>query len=291
MKNIIYDIGGTTVKWAIVDSNLNIGDRGSFKTFTTTYEENPNRVRNDLYKRIIDHINEMKKYHELYKVGISSACIVDVGTGEVHGENSIFKGYTEINVYDEIWSGTGLKCIAMNDGNSAVLAEYAIGASKGIESSVLIVLGTGIGAGVISEGKILKGHNYWAGEVGFMMINGEYWEDLASTVNFTKKVSEKIGKEVNGYYVFQNLDNKIIYKEYKDWIKNIAIGVANIFHVYGPEIILLGGGVSAEEKFDIKDIMEEIKKIVSEKIYESINIQKAKLGNDANILGVASLIK
>lgn len=290
MKNIVFDIGGSSVKWAILDKDLNILERGSLPTFTTELSDNPDRVKSDLYKRLSDFVNEWKEKEEINKIGISSACIIDMETGHVHGENRVFQGYMGFNIYEYMKEHTGLDCVAMNDGNSAVMGEYANGVAKGTDSAVLIVIGTGIGAGVMNEGKILKGHNYWAGEVGFMWVNGSYWEDIASTINFTRSVSKRLDKEVDGHYIFENFDNEVIQEEYKKWIEVLAIGIKNIFHVYGPEVIILGGGVSAEEKFAIEDIMEALKPMVAPEVFDAINIKKAKLGNDANIYGVASLL-
>lgn len=290
MKLLVYDIGGSSVKWATLNTDLEILDRGSIPTFTTTLEENSQRVENDLYKRIIEHINIMNKENEILKVGISSACVINMETGEVVGDNKVFTGYKGLNIYNIIKEGTGLDCVAMNDGNSAVMGEHVSGVLKGVDSAVLLVIGTGIGAGVLNDGKILKGYNYWAGEVGFMWVNGEYWEDIASTINFTKSISKKIGKEVDGRYIFANLDNECIKSEYLKWIDILAIGIKNVFHAYGPETIVLGGGVSAEVNFNVEDILNAIKPMVAQDVFENLKIAKASLGNDANIIGVASLL-
>lgn len=288
MKILVYDIGGSAVKWATLDNKLNILMRGSFKTFFSTYKENPNRVKEELYGQIIQHINDMKEKESIYMVGISSACVINTNSGLVIGENRVFRGYKGLNIYQIIKEGTGLDCLAMNDGNSGVLGEHVKGSLKNIDSAVMLVIGTGIGAGILHKGEIYGGHNYWAGEIGFIWVEDGYWEDKASTVNMIRAVSNKLGKNVSGHYVFSHLDNPIIKEQYDIWIRRIAIGVKAVFHVLGPEVILIGGGISIQEKFKIEDIKEAIKPMVAPEVFEEIKLKKASLGNDANIYGVAS---
>ncbi len=286
MKLLVYDIGGTFVKWALLNKELKILERGSFETFLDDSEE---KCVN-LYKRIVDHINELKKGNEIYKVGISSACVINTSTGIVIGSNPVFKGYVGLDIYKTIKEGTGLECVAMNDGNSGALGEYVMGSGKNLQSMVMVVLGTGVGSGIIYNGKPFDGFNFWAGEVGSYKVNGKTWEDWASASALCRFVSSEVGHEVDGIWVFDNIENPIVKKVYEKWLDDLAIGIANIFHTIGPEAILIGGGISANETFKIDDIKNSLSKIVNSEVLNAIRIEKASLGNDANIYGVASLL-
>ncbi len=288
MKNIlVYDIGGTSIKWAITTQELEIIERGSIPTFLDDTEEKSK----NMIKRVVEHINEIKAIHEVSKVGVSTACVINMDTGEVIGDNPVFKGYVGVNIVKEIKEGTGLDSVAMNDGNSGVLGEYVKGPLKEVGTAVMVVLGTGIGSGILHEGKVFGGHNYWAGEVGTILVGDEPWEDKASVAKLCKRLSDKLGFEVDGKYIYANLDNEIVAKEYDDWLVLIAKGIKAIFHMFGPEYILIGGGVSANDTFKMEDIMTKLKPIVNEYVYNAIKLRKASLGNDANIYGVASLCR
>ncbi len=286
MKLLVYDIGGTFVKWAILTKELEIEERGSFVTF----EDDTDEKCKNLYKRIVKHINELKERVTIAKVGVSSACVIDSKTGLVVGGNPVFKGYVGINIYETIKEGTGLDCVAMNDGNSGALGEYVKGSITDVHSAVMIVLGTGVGSGIIYNGKVFDGFKYWAGEVGSFNVKDKTWEDWASVSALCRFATKAIGKEVDGRWIFDNLEDEVVAKIYKEWLDNLAIGITNIFHAIGPEVILIGGGISSNEKLLIEDIMQAIKPLVNNEVYNAIQLRKASLGNDANIYGVASLL-
>lgn len=284
MKALIFDIGGTYTKWAIIDDKYKIIVKDKFITFD---DDSDDKIEK-LYLKITNFIKKCK--YEFNFIGISSAGVINTKTGEVLSDNKTFKFYKGFNIYDFMKKNTGYDVLAINDGNSGALGEMKMGSLKGVKNAIMVVIGTGIGGGIISNSKVYSGDSYWGGEIGFSIVEGEMWEEIASTRALVNNVSNDLGKKVDGKYIFSNLDNPLINKHYKNFIKYIAIGFVNLFTILGPEIISIGGGISNNEKFNIDEIKQEMKKYVAPVIYDKIKICKSTLGNDANLIGIASLL-
>ncbi len=284
MNILTFDIGGTHTKWGLVNDQYEILEKGLFDTFLDDSDE---KIIN-LYNRISNFIKEFKL--EFDNIAISSAGVIDTETGLVLNDNPTFKNYAGFNIYEYMKKNTGYDVIAINDGNAGALGEMVKGSLQGVKNAVMIVIGTGIGGGIISESKIHSGDSYWAGEIGFSIVNGQQWEEIASTRALVNNVNNELNTSHDGKYIFSNLDNPVIKKHYDNFIKYIAIGIANLFTILGPEKITIGGGISSNESFDVNQIKDAIKPYVVERIFNKINISKATLGNDANLIGAASLL-
>lgn len=286
MKDIlIFDIGGTFVKWALMDESYNIKERGEFVTF----EEDNDTKTEALYDNLCRMINEYKD--NIVGVGISSACVYDEITGKFMSQNSTFNRYYGFAARDYIKDRTGFDPVIMNDANSGTLGEVKFGSLQGTEEAVMIVIGTGIGGGIVSKGKPFTGNKGNAGEVGFMIIEGQHWEEVCSARVLAKDISEELGKEVDGRWIFSNLENEVVKKHYKIFNKRLATGLVNIWNTTGPEKICIGGGIVQNENFDLQLIYDEIKPLVYPPVFDVFKLEKAKLGNDANLLGVASILR
>lgn len=284
-KKLVFDIGGTFVKWAFVDNEYNLDKQEEFQTF----ESNSSDKIELLYEKICSIINEHK--NNITGVGISTACVIDYESGEVLSENSTFKGYLGFKIKEFIKERTGVDVVTINDGNSGALGEMMLGSLKGVNNAAMLVIGTGIGAGLISDGKPLLGHKGFAGEVGFQIVEGEIWEEICSTRKLVENVSQGLGKPLPGQFIFNNLDKEDIRPHYDQWLRRLAIGIVNIFNILGPEVIVIGGGISQNENFSMEELKEATKPFASDYIYNMINLKKATLGNDANLIGIASLVK
>ncbi len=282
-KKLVFDVGGTFVKWAFVDDEYNLDKQEEFKTFIS---QGPEKIT-ELYDRISEIINNHKE--EISGVGISTACVVDYESGTILSENSTFKGYLGFNVKEYIREKTGIEPKVINDGNSGALGEMMLGSLKGVKNAVMLVIGTGIGSGLISEGKPLLGHKGFAGEVGFQIVEGELWEEICSTRKLVENISQGLGKPLPGQFIFNNLDKEDIRPHYDEWLRRLAIGIVNIFNVLGPEVIVIGGGISKNENFSMDELKQATRPFAADYIYEKINLKKATLGNDANLIGIASL--
>ena len=184
----------------------------------------------------------------------------------------------------------------MNDANSAAVAEHWIGAAKGCKNVIVITIGTGIGGGVIVDSRILEGKLGIAGELGHFSIdrngipctcgNRGCYERYASTTALLEMVKEKSGP-LNGREVFQKLKegDAVIQGIVDLWISNIADGLVSLTHIFNPEKILLGGGVSAQKELFIDKVRTKVLERVMPRFADGLIIDAAALSNDAGIIG------
>ena len=184
-----------------------------------------------------------------------------------------------------------------NDANCAALAEYYAGAGKGSKRFVTITLGTGVGAGILHNGQIYHGANGMAGEVGHMSIvyHGEpcpcgrrgCWERYAATTALVRAAKEKNPAWTDGRAIFAAAEagNPEVLALLDAWTDEIAQGLAGMVHIFNPQLILIGGGVSAQQKLLIEPIAEKVKASVMPAFAEGLEIRAAQLHNDAGMVG------
>ncbi len=282
---MVFDIGGTFTKWAFLDENFSHVERGEFVSFDNDEDDKIEQ----LYIKICNFINKHK--NRIVGIGISAACIVDVETGTFLSENTTFRGYTGFRAKDFIKNRTGFDPIIINDANSGALGEVEFGALKGTKNAVMIVIGTGVGAGIVIDGKPYNGNAGGAGEVGFLIIEKQRFEEICSARALTNAISNELGKGVDGRWVFNNKDNSIVKKHYHQFLDRLAQGIASIWNVLSPEKIIISGGITQEESFDLEELKEHIKEYTLESTFNRMELGKAILGNGANLMGVATLVK
>jgi glucokinase len=184
-----------------------------------------------------------------------------------------------------------------NDANCAALAEYYAGAGKGSKRFVTITLGTGVGAGILHNGQIYHGANGMAGEVGHMSIvyHGEpcpcgrrgCWERYAATTALVRAAQEENPAWKDGRAIFAAAEagNETVLALLDAWTDEIAQGLAGMVHIFNPQLILIGGGVSAQQKLLIEPIAEKVKASVMPAFAEGLEIRAAQLHNDAGMVG------
>ena len=165
---ICIDIGGTSIKYGVLDGTGEIFINGSITTKVTQTE---NFILLDL-KKLIKDILEQYVTYDIKGICVSSAGVVNPEKGEIVYSGPTIPGYTGTKIKEEIEKEFGIRCEVENDVNCAGLGEYWKGAGKGSKSMVCMTIGTGIGGSVILDGKLLNGIGYTAGEIGYMDVNG-----------------------------------------------------------------------------------------------------------------------
>lgn len=258
----------------------------------------------NILKLIILEINSIisqnnLKLEEIEKIGIACPGIVEKGV--IRRANNLKIEKTEIqDKLKKVFKNINIQ--VRNDAKCAALAEKEYGTLHGYNDSIMLTIGTGIGGAVFYNGSLLEGKKSSAFELGHMIINknGEKcscnskgcFEAYASIGNLRKKVRKelKIEKEITGIELVKLLKNedknKTIDIILKDYINNLAIGIANLINIFEPEIIALGGSIVYYEDIilqELKDILEK-----EEYIFNKNNIPKivmARLNNDAGMIG------
>ena len=273
----------------------------------------------DLEKALADLCRTVAKenkvdFTDVKYVGIGTPGSVNFTTGFV-GFNTNF-GYYDWNLGPDLEAMLGCKVYVENDANAAAYGEYIAGGAKGYKDAVVITLGTGIGSGIILGGKILRGFNFAAGEMGHNVIVKDgiqctcgrkgCWERYASASALTRetKVAMQAHKETIMWKMTPDLDHvnaklsfdaaakgDAVAKSVVDsWIEYVGVGIANVINTFEPEIICIGGGVSNQGETLLAPVRayaeNETKNITTGRFPK---IVACTLHNDAGVIGAAAL--
>ncbi|MFC7391622.1 ROK family glucokinase [Scopulibacillus cellulosilyticus] len=315
MKKLIgIDLGGTTTKFAILTEEGVIQQKWSIKT--DIQNEGKNIVPN-----IIASINHRLKLNELSAndflgIGMGSPGTVDRQTGTVIGAYNL-NWRTLQPVKELIEYGTGIPFYIENDANVAALGERWKGAGEGGKDVVFMTLGTGVGGGIIADGNLLHGKVGAAGEIGHLIVepngyqctcgNRGCLETVASAtgvVHIARDFSEKFtgkselkrliddGQEVTSKAVFDQAKqgDKLALTVLDKLYFYLGLACGNIANVLNPETIVIGGGVSAAGDMLLKGVEGYFHKFTFPQVGQSTKVKLAQLGNDAGVIGAASLV-
>ena len=253
---ICIDVGGTSIKYGLSNEIGEFIDKGSVDT-EALEKGGPG---------ILEKIKTIsKKYiedNDIDGICISTAGMVDSKKGKVvYALEHLIPEYTGMEIKREVEKEFNIRCEVENDVNCAGLGETWLGAGKNAKSSVCLTVGTGIGGCVILDNKLIHGFSNSAGEIGYMNIDGKIIFDMAKN------------------------NDKDCLNEIDNMVKSLAIGIANICYLINPEVLILGGGIMAQEEFLKPRIDKALKEILVPRIYENTKIEFAKRQNDAGMIG------
>ncbi len=312
MYKIGVDLGGTNIAVGVVDADNKIIGVSKRKTNTPRPAK---EIFDDINLCIADAIADAGvSVDEIASIGIGTPGSVDHSTGVIlYANNLAFNNVPAVEYINEKFPG--IKVYIDNDANCAALGEALAGCGKGKKSFIAVTLGTGVGGGIVLDGKLLVGCNDAGGEIGHMVIahDGEAcncdrigcWERYASAtalVNQTKAAmlankDSKMWDLCDGY--FENAGGRTAFdamrlgdecatKVCDDYIKFIAVGTVNLVNIFQPELICFGGGICNEGE----TLLAPLRKYIAQWRYskhqeKQTEICRATLGNDAGIIGAA----
>ena len=301
------DIGGTTVKIGLFSTDGTLLDKWEIPTRTENQGE---RILPDVAQALQNKMTERKiGSYEMRGIGIGIPAPV-MENGIVQKTANLGWGYKE--VCREMEELTGLKTAAGNDANVAALGEMWLGAGKGQKNVVMVTLGTGVGGGIIIDGRPLSGAHGAGGEIGHLCMNYDETEkcgcgktgcleQYASATGITRLAGKRLemdekpsllrGKELSAKAVFDALKegDQVAEEIIEEFGSYLGHALANIAVIADPAVIVIGGGVSKAGEILIK----YVEKYFHEKAffaYQETEFVLAKLGNDAGICGAAKLI-
>lgn len=286
--NLGIDIGGTFIKYALVDQKYNIKEKWKVKSIKFD-------TKDDLYDYICSNIKDI---NQIDVIGVSAPGLIDEDSNvkSYAADNVLIMYGTNIN--NEIMKRVNRKVVSINDAKSAGLCEFKIGNAKGSKSSAFLILGTGTGGCLCDQNGVIYGTDAFAGEfhsIPFMNYKtnkidkmGDYASMTALIKIYNDKVDEdeevEYGHEVCNKYLNNNEVAKIAVEE---WIENIVTQLIAITVTYNPEIICIGGGISEEDWF-INKLRKRYKESCIKYLeldFITTKIEKCKYNNDSNILG------
>ncbi len=289
MYYICIDIGGTSIKYGVLSEKGEIFIDGTVSTKVT---EKENFILSDVKKLVRNILDEYGNY-EIKGICVSTAGVVNPEKGEIAYAGPTIPKYTGTKIKEELEKEFSISCEVENDVNCAGLGEYWKGAGKGSKSMVCLTIGTGIGGSVILDGKLLNGIGYTAGEIGYMDVNGSYIQNIASSRYLVEKVQkEKEEKEgitdaITGVDIFElaKKGDEICIAGINEIISNLAVGVRNIIYLLNPEVIVIGGGITAQKEYLEEKIRKEVNDGMISDMFRKTRIELAQQGNQAGLLG------
>ena len=284
-KYICIDIGGTAIKYGIISADDTILTKNQMDT--QAHKGGP-----EILKKVINIVqNAIDEYGEkIIGICISTAGMVDDKKGEIFYSAPLIPNYAGTQFKKVLEEKFHIPCEVENDVKCAGLAEYKTGAGKNSSIMLMLTIGTGIGGCIIIDGKIFHGFSNSACEVGYMYMDGSDYQTLGAASILTQKVAEWKGESKdnwNGYRIFEEAKNgdELCHRAIDEMSEAIAKGIANICCVINPEVVVLGGGIMAQEEFLKNKIENGVKKYLVSSIEKNTTIKFAKHRNDAGILG------
>ncbi len=316
MYRVGVDLGGTNIAVGVVDDNYNIIGRGKMKT---NAPRDAKLIFDDIATAVKMAVEDANlRLFDIESIGIGTPGSVNKELGMIDYANNL--AFDHVPAKALLSANLGIDKIYIdNDANCAALGEALAGAGKDKSSFVAVTLGTGVGSGVVIDGKLVNGCNYAAGEFGHTVIafDGEQcncgrrgcWERYASATALIAQTKDAMKKDVDSI-MWDLVDNNIARVSGRtafdamrkgdatgkmvvdNYIRYIAVGIVNIINALQPDVICLGGGVSHEKD----NLLIPLRKHVSRGRYSIYSDNQtelccAVLGNDAGIIGAALLDK
>lgn len=282
-KYIAFDIGGTMIKYGIIDEHGVIID--CYETPSEATLGGP-----FIMEKIVKLTKEYVKENTLSGICVSTAGIVDSETGSILYANKNIPDYTGTRVKNILQEEFGIPCEVENDVVCAGFAEQYAGSAKGSRVSVCLTIGTGIGCSIIIDNKVFHGANNCAGEVGYMNMFGTQFEELASSSALVKNISKRKGcktEDLDGIKIFEmaKAGDLICINAIEEMCDSLGYGIANICYVINPETVILGGGIAAQKNYLYELVRKHMDKYLIAAISQKTKLLFASQGNQAGILG------
>lgn len=304
---VAIDVGGTMIKYALVNENYELEFSGKIETLAQITAE---VVKSQILKAIHTTLDFAGKNHYRVKgIAIGSPGIIDETNRIILGGADNIVGWKDINLADLVEKEFNLPVVVDNDANIMALGEVVKGAAKGFSNVIFLTIGTGIGGGILINGKLFNGYKNKGGELGHITLfaDGEACscgsvgclEQYASTRALVQRYVKRC--ECTGKQCPNEVDGKYIVDRYKDGdvIANeimdehcyfLGRGLAGLINIFSPERVVIGGGISEAGEFYVQKISKTAFKYAIPDCTQNTVIVSAQYGNKASLIGAASLV-
>ena len=303
------DIGGTKISAGVVDSSGNLIDSSKCST--------PAEGGKELISSVVNLVKELNKKHEIKGIGISIAALISSDYGTIVGAPNI-ANLSKLNFVNEIKAEFKLPIVVENDANSAMWAEFKFGNAKGLNPVMFFIIGTGVGGGLVIDGKLFKGANGIGAEFGHMCVvsNGllcgcgskgciEQYASGGALIRYANEAllanpdkSEEVlsfgeGK-LSGTALTKaaKAGNELAlaaFSKQADWL---GLACASYSLIIDPQAIIIGGGVVDAGELFLAPVRAAMRKYMPfAESHVPPKIIAAKFGNDAGLIGAADLVR
>ena len=312
MIAIGIDIGGTSIKGAGITKEGKV-----LKVFSMPVikGDSQDATINKLIEAINNYIKEQGfKKEEILGIGLGVPGVMDTKAGVITYSNNL--QWYDLPIVDLIEKGTGLKVKITNDANAAALGEAKYGAGKKYKNIIMITLGTGVGGGIIIDGKIFEGNLGKGAELGHsvLVLDGEQcscgrkgcFEAYASAtalIRDTKRamdknkkskcweISEKLGKvDARVAFEAERAGDEVGHQLVENYVKYLGEGCLNYFNIFRPEALILSGGIANEGEY----LLSRLRKYFEDRNYgfqgtPKVDLLVSELGYDSGKIGAGAL--
>ena len=282
-KYVSIDIGGTAIKYGLIDADGTIMYR--LEQPTEAHLGGPS-----ILDKVIRITGQFCQEQTVSGICISTAGMVDTRQGMIIHANELIPHYTGIRLKETLENQFGIPCEAENDVNCAGLAEYICGAGAGCDPMLMLTIGTGIGGCMVSGGHVFHGASCSACEVGYMHMRDSDFQTLGSASSLCKKIALRKQEPIenwNGLRIFQEAKrgDAICIQAIDEMADVLGLGIANLCYVLNPETVVLGGGIMALEDYLSEKIQHAVSAYLINRLASQVKIAFAKHKNDAGMLG------
>lgn len=288
MNYLVLDVGGSAIKFALINDKVEFLEKGQVKTPKESIEEFTETIG-----RIFD------KYKEnIEGIAISMPGIIDSNRGYAHTGGALLYNYDK-DIASILKNRCPINITIENDGKCAALAEAWMGSLSDCNDGIVVVLGTGIGGGIIKDKRLHRGRHFMAGEFSNIITNVDSikeekkrlwavdngYKELIDPIAQVKGISKE---ELDGHKVFEmaNRGDEDVLKILDDYCYSIVLQLFNLQHIYDPEKIAIGGGIS-EQDILMEYIDKNIDKYLNFNPYNFVRpeVVRCKYRNDSNLIG------
>lgn len=294
-KYLGVDLGGTFIKLGIVDDEGNVSMRRELPIDRSGKET----VMETLMRGIDKLLEDCGCGADAFAgIGISSAGCIDRINGRIAENGGNIPDWSFTEVTGPLTERYGIRATIANDGNCVALAESWTGAAKGVEDVLCVVLGTGVGGGIVSGGRLIEGARGYGGEIGHFPMHTDsapltrddwssHYETYASTNGLVRTAKAAGLPFSNGREVFNAAEagDEGALAALDRWISEIAYGIVGFIYVFNPASVIIGGGVSAQDELLIKPLREKLLGLLMHDFLDGLEIKAAELGNNAGMVG------
>jgi len=308
------DVGGTSIKFGLVDRKGKVIYKEQRSTMADKGVEPLMHLVTNIAESLLYHAAEEE--YEVRWLGVGTPGAIESKTGKVIGESPNIEGWKGTVIGEILHDRLNLPVHVDNDVNNVALAEHRFGAAVGYNSVVCVALGTGVGGGIIINGKLWRGGNHSAGEIGHIIINEEgpacrcgnngCLEAYCNSAAIVQRTREKLKGGLTDVFekvLDGSLDNlnirklfaaakkgdKIALEVVNETARYLAVGLAGVVNLLNPDIVIIGGGVADGGGGFVDAVSAEIRKRAFGSAVEKLRVARATLGNNAGFIGAGLL--
>jgi glucokinase len=315
-RNPVYlglDIGGSFVKYGVVNSDGTV----LFSSRTPTLlDGGPQRLIDTLHRVILEMAeHSVSRGFRPQAIGIGSPGTINPRSGKITGESPNLPGWVNVELRTP-FAEFGLPIAVDNDANCSAYAEYTYGAASGSRHALVLTLGTGIGSGIIIDGRLFHGAHYTGAELGHISINSrgpscgcgnrgclELYASAGAILRRAARLADFYPHSALAHIDFSAREDSSlagVFSAARDGdpaavelletvADDLAVGLASIINAFDPEVLVVGGGAADAAPEFIADVFRRTKRLTFKNSAPKTKLVPAKLGNRAGFIGAAAL--